>query len=235
MKAEHQPFAWRWKHVDDDSFYYGGELPRSLRPYAGQTLIGNYFIEPMFGQRLLQALIHELDVVRRALFQAQEAAKERTAAGEALRAEAGRAWAEVDLLAKQIGDLTTARLQEEQYRANIMGRIAIALLGEKNNVSDNVVVAAATRAGCRLQDAENRAWKAEDLASSLAIQMKRDPAREAEVERLAKIEKAARELSANAEEYALDCGLGRGAPNSYWEDLDEALDFDEGAVTKSVS
>jgi hypothetical protein len=77
---------------------------------------------------------------------------------ESLRLELDRAWAEVDRCCKQLGDLTTIRKQDELVHGNIMGRIAIALLGEKNNVSDNVVVAAATRAGCRLQDAENRAW-----------------------------------------------------------------------------
>jgi class 3 adenylate cyclase len=49
----------------------------------------------------------------------------------------------------------------------------------------------------------------------------------AAVERLARVAIAARALAAQAEEYELDCGLGRGAPNSWWEDLDEALDEDE--------
>lgn len=175
MNAKHQPFAWRWKHVDDDRWYYGGELPRSLRPYTGQTLIGNHFIEPMFSQHQLQALIHDLDVVKNSLFQAQEAAKDQS---DRLRAA-------------------------ELERGNIMGRIAVYLLGDQNNVTDEWVVATAAEIGRRLRAAE------------------------AEVDRLRKIEMAAAALSDEAQEFSFDeFGLGRAAPNSYWEDLDEALDPD---------
>lgn len=51
------------------------------------------------------------------------------------------------------------------------------------------------------------------------------------VERIERVFTALRELVANAEEYELDCGLGRGAPNSYWEDLDDALDDDDSPVS----
>lgn len=47
----------------------------------------------------------------------------------------------------------------------------------------------------------------------------------AEIERLRRVEKAAQALADEGQEYDFDdIGLGRGAPNSYWEDLDEALD-----------
>jgi hypothetical protein len=51
-------------------------------------------------------------------------------------------------------------------------------------------------------------------------------AQEAELERLRRIERAAQALSDEAQEYAMDFGLGCAAPNSYWEDLWEALDPD---------
>lgn len=199
MNAEHEPFAWRWKHVDDDRYYYGGELPRSLRPYDGQTLIGNHFIEPMFSQRQLKALSHELDVAKDALLQAQEAAK----------------------------NLSDKMRVAELERGNMMGRIAAYLLGDQNNVTDELVVAAAAEVGRRLRATEQRAELAEDIASSLAIRLKNEPAGNAEVDRFRKIEKAARALSEEAQEFSFDeFGLGRAAPNSYWEDLDEALDPD---------
>lgn len=51
--------------------------------------------------------------------------------------------------------------------------------------------------------------------------------KDAEIERLRRIEKAAQALADEAQEYAMDFGLGCAAPNSYWEDLFGALDPDE--------
>ena len=52
-----------------------------------------------------------------------------------------------------------------------------------------------------------------------------DEACVAEIKRFARIVTAAKALTDEAQEYSFDdIGLGRGAPNSYWEDLDEALD-----------
>lgn len=49
------------------------------------------------------------------------------------------------------------------------------------------------------------------------------------VKRFARIVTAAKSLADEAQEYSFDdIGLGRGAPNSYWEDLDEALDQVDG-------
>lgn len=77
--------------------------------------------------------------------------------------------------------------QIELSRANILGRIAIALFGMQNNVSDEAC--------------------AEEAA------------------RVARIAAAAQALANEAQEYNFDdIGLGRGAPNSYWEDLDDALE-----------
>lgn len=47
---------------------------------------------------------------------------------------------------------------------------------------------------------------------------------------LAKVSRAAAALAAEGEEYALDSGLCRAAPNSYWEDLDAALEEAEFAM-----
>lgn len=49
------------------------------------------------------------------------------------------------------------------------------------------------------------------------------------VKRFARIVTAAKSLADEAQEYSFDdIGLGRAAPNSYWEDLDEALDQVDG-------
>ncbi len=66
---------------------------------------------------------------------------------EQLRRDAERAWAEVDKLVKQIGDLATLRMQDELVHGNIMGRIAVALFGNQNNVTDEDCVAEAARVG----------------------------------------------------------------------------------------
>jgi hypothetical protein len=66
---------------------------------------------------------------------------------ESLRLECERAWSEVDKIAKQIGEMTTERLQEQLTHGNIMGRIAVALFGRQNNVTDEDCVAEAARLG----------------------------------------------------------------------------------------
>ena len=60
---------------------------------------------------------------------------------ESLRSELDRAWAEVDKLVKQLGDLTVLRKQDELVHGNIMGRIAVNLFGKQNNVTDEECVA----------------------------------------------------------------------------------------------
>lgn len=62
---------------------------------------------------------------------------------ESLRLECERAWSEVDRIAKQIGEMTTERLQDQLTHGNIMGRIAVALFGKQNNVTDEECVAQA--------------------------------------------------------------------------------------------
>ena len=45
------------------------------------------------------------------------------------------------------------------------------------------------------------------------------------VRKIERIVRAARALAEEGQEYAFDdLGLGRGAPNSFWEDLDDAID-----------
>jgi hypothetical protein len=66
---------------------------------------------------------------------------------ESLRLECERAWSEVDRCCKQLGDLTTIRKQDELVHGNIMGRIAVALFGNQNNVTDEDCVAEAARVG----------------------------------------------------------------------------------------
>lgn len=78
-------------------------------------------------------------------------------------------------------------LREIDMRGNVLGRIAVLVLGNDNNVPDENVVLA--------------------------------------VQRAMKVVSAARVLANEGQEYSFDdIGLGRGAPNSYWEDLDDALD-----------
>lgn len=87
----------------------------------------------------------------------------------------------------QAQDAAKDLLARDLMRGNTFGRIAEALFGAANNVSDEACVA--------------------------------------EVKRFARIVTAAKSLADEAQEYSFDdIGLGRGAPNSYWEDLDEALD-----------
>jgi hypothetical protein len=91
-----------------------------------------------------------------------------------------------------------AALADAAMRGNVMGRIAIALFGDANNVDDETCVA--------------------------------------EVKRWLAIVRAAQALSDEGQEYAFDdIGLGRGAPNSYWEDLDEALDPDDAAIDAALA
>jgi len=66
---------------------------------------------------------------------------------ESLRSELDRAWAEVDKLVKQLGDLTTIRKQDELVHGNIMGRIAVNLFGRHNNVTDEECVAETAQLG----------------------------------------------------------------------------------------
>jgi Mg2+ and Co2+ transporter CorA len=66
---------------------------------------------------------------------------------ESLRLELDRAWAEVDRIAKQIGEMTTERLQDQLTHGNIMGRIAVNLFGRQNNVTDEECVAETARLG----------------------------------------------------------------------------------------
>jgi hypothetical protein len=66
---------------------------------------------------------------------------------ESLRLECERAWSEVDRIAKQIGEMTTERLQDELTHGNVMGRIAVALFGNQNNVTDEECVAETARLG----------------------------------------------------------------------------------------
>lgn len=66
---------------------------------------------------------------------------------ESLRSELDLAWAEVDKLVKQIGDLATLRKQDELVHGNIMGRIAVNLFGKQNNVTDEDCVAETARLG----------------------------------------------------------------------------------------
>lgn len=80
---------------------------------------------------------------------------------DSLRSEAGRAWAEVDKMAKRVGDMTTIRIQDELTHGNIMGRIAIALFSDQNNRTDEECVAAVAELSYERSDALMRAKKAE--------------------------------------------------------------------------
>jgi Mg2+ and Co2+ transporter CorA len=66
---------------------------------------------------------------------------------ESLRLECERAWSEVDRIAKQIGEMTTERLQDQLTHGNVMGRIAANLFGRQNNVTDEECVAETARLG----------------------------------------------------------------------------------------
>jgi len=50
-----------------------------------------------------------------------------------------------------------------------------------------------------------------------------------EIERLRAVLVAAKGLNAESEEYDFDYGLGRAAPNSYWEELDDAIEAIDAA------
>lgn len=53
----------------------------------------------------------------------------------------------------------------------------------------------------------------------------------AEYDALRRVATAADKLSFEAQEYDFDDGLGQGAPQSFWDDLSEALDeFDQDAT-----
>jgi hypothetical protein len=75
---------------------------------------------------------------------------------EQLRRDAERAWAEVDKLVKQIGDLATLRMQDELVHGNIMGRIAANLFGRQNNVTDEDCVSATAELGYRIDGLHRR-------------------------------------------------------------------------------
>ena len=53
--------------------------------------------------------------------------------------------------------------------------------------------------------------------------------RDEEIERLRAVLVAAKGLNAESEEYDFDYGLGRAAPNSYWEELDDAIEAIDAA------
>jgi hypothetical protein len=130
----------------------------------------------------VEELARQLEIARRALFQAQEAAK-------ALNTENRRLLALVpaNAIAWQQRAIEAENL--DLCRSNIIGRIACAALGAKNNVSDGAVVDA--------------------------------------VERLAAVRKAAQALADEAQEYAMDFGLGCAAPLDLWQELWSALDSDK--------
>lgn len=70
--------------------------------------------------------------------------------------------------------------------------------------------------------------KAQNEATALALNEALHLA-EAEIKRLRAVLVAAKGLNAESEEYDFDYGLGRAAPNSYWEELDDAIEAIDAA------
>ena len=91
---------------------------------------------------------------------------------ESLRLECERAWAEVDRIAKQIGEMTTERIQDQLTHGNIMGRIAVALFGRQNNVTDEECVAEAASVGYRMTALYQRIKQLQDERNTMGAELR---------------------------------------------------------------
>lgn len=91
---------------------------------------------------------------------------------ENLRSELDRAWAEVDKLVKQLGDLTVLRKQDELVHGNIMERIAVNLFGKQNNVTDEECVAETAAIGYRVTGLYQRLAQVQEERNAANVELK---------------------------------------------------------------
>jgi hypothetical protein len=75
-------------------------------------------------------------------------------------------------LVKQLGDLTTLRKQDELVHGNIMGRIAVNLFGNQNNVTDEDCVAATAELGYRVAGLYQRVAQVQEERNAANVELK---------------------------------------------------------------